>query len=192
MIMLWPALALAIVAGAYAGQGPAGLGKGELAARWLLYPYRWVAGLSATYFNSQGAAYAEVQPGLYFGRMLSAGEAARLDVEAVLDLTAEFEENQVFLDKVYRCIPILDLTPPHPQQLRLAVEFIRAHPNCYVHCALGLGRSAAVMVAFLMCQGMDVEEAMTRVSLLRPRVKLAPASLESLQDFNSPSSGTER
>ena len=188
--LMWPALSLALVAAAYYGAGPTFLRKHQgrqlLGARWLLNPYRWVLALTAGRFNQGHPAYGELEPGLYFGRRLNAEEARRLPVEAVLDLTAEYDEVEPFLERNYLNLAVLDLTAPSAEQLRQAVDFLSLHPNCYVHCSLGLGRTVAVGVAYLMLhRGMDLESALTRMAEVRPRMRLAPATLRVLAELKA-------
>ncbi len=188
--LMWPALSLALVAAAYYRAGPTFLrkfqGKQLLGSRWLLNPYRWVLAATARHFNQGHPPYGELEPGMYFGRRLSAAEASRLPVEAVLDLTAEYDEVAPFLQRTYLNLPVLDLTAPSPEQLRQAVDFLQLHPSCYVHCSLGLGRTVAVGVAYLMLhRGLDLEAALARMAEVRPRMRLAPATLRVLAELEA-------
>jgi membrane-associated phospholipid phosphatase len=173
IVFLWPALALSIVALAYAAGQPTLFRKyqGRLLAgtRWLLNPYRWAALASRVYFNKDLPAYAEIVPGLYVGRMLSEKEAREINSPAVLDLTAEYDETPELLKRTYLNVPMLDLTPPTEEQLQLTTEFIRQHPEVYIHCSLGLGRSVAVARAYLLAAGFTPAEA---EAALRPRTSL--------------------
>ena len=187
-LLLWPALALAIMAGAYLGGGPTWLrkfqGKQLLGTRLLLNPYRWGAALSAVYFNSGKTPYRELRPGLLFGRRLTETEAKEVETEAVLDLTAEYDEVPDFLRRHYLNVPILDLTSPSLEQLREAVEHIRSHPSCYVHCSLGRGRTGAVAAAYLISEGgMALDDALAEIKGLQPDLKLARGAHEVLQGF---------
>lgn len=177
ILLLWPAIALTIVALAYASGDPTLFRKhrGRLLAgtRWLLNPYRWTALATRLYFIRDQPAYAEVLPGLYIGRMLSEPEARAVNAEAVLDLTAEYDETPEFLKRTYHNIPMLDLTPPTPEQLHEAVQFIRQNPNVYIHCSLGIGRSATVAQAYLVSLGQTPREAQDLIKQARPAAILA-------------------
>ncbi|MFA5505235.1 MAG: dual specificity protein phosphatase family protein [Vulcanimicrobiota bacterium] len=187
VLLLWPALALFVVAGAYLGGGPTWLrkdqGKQLPGARMLLAPYHWSAALSALYFNSGRKPYRELRPGILLGRRLAEAEAAEIDVEAVLDLTAEYEEAPSFLTKAYLNIPILDLTSPSLEQLQAAVGHIQGHSSCYIHCSLGRGRTATVAIAYLISQGSTLAEALDEVTRLQPELRLAPGAWEVLQQY---------
>ncbi len=187
VLLLWPALSLSLVAAAYWGMGPTFLrkyqGRQLQGARWLLNPYRWVSQWTASYFNAGQPAYAEAQPGLFVGRRLNQQEALALPVEAVLDLTAEYDEVPAFLERTYLNLPVLDLTAPSLDQLRQGVEFVRAHPNCYIHCSLGLGRSVTFLVAYWISQGQSLGDALTRAQQVRPRLRLTQSHLQVLEEF---------
>ena len=187
LIILWPALAVALVAAAYGGLGPGALGKraGRLAwgRRLLLAPY--LAGAHASLrLQSRGhPPYAEVASGLFLGRHLNAREARRLTASAVLDMTAELSEAAPLRRRAYLCLPTLDLTVPNPAQLAEGARFIEAHlanGPVYVHCALGLGRSAAQVAAYLLASGRAATagEAVARVKAAQPRAKLEASQLE--------------
>ncbi len=187
VMLIWPAISLAILALAYLGGGPSLLRKHQGRqlpnTHWLLIPYRWVAQWTADYFNRGQVPYGEIQPGLFIGRKLTQHEASRMPVKAVLDLMAEYDEVPAFLQLNYCNIPILDLTAPSPGQLNQAVDFLKENPNCYVHCSLGLGRTCAVAVAYLVSQGQSLEDALLGVQAVRPRVRLAEGTLAVLRDW---------
>jgi protein-tyrosine phosphatase len=141
---------------------------------WLLFaPYFGLNALSFWLYrrSHRGPAYASVAPNLFFGRRLTTREAAEaksLGWCAVLDLAAEFAEVEP-LRRVprYRSLPLLDATAPTEDQLRGAVAWLRESMQSgpvYVHCALGHGRTATVLLAYLLTAG--------RVSTIRDGLKL--------------------
>jgi protein-tyrosine phosphatase len=70
----------------------------------------------------------------------------------LLDMTAEHPETLASLDIEYLNVPVLDLTQPSQPQLDAAVAFITKHARrggVYVHCALGVSRSVAAVVAYV-------------------------------------------
>ena len=138
---------------------------------------------AALYFNSGKTPYRELRPGLFFGRRLTETEAKEIQAEAVLDLTAEYDEVPEFLRRDYLNVPILDLTSPSVEQLRQAVEHIRSHATCYVHCSLGRGRTGAVAAAYLITEGMCLEDALAEIKRFQPDLKLARGAHEVLQGF---------
>lgn len=185
--LLWPALSLGLVSLAYAGCGPTFLRKWQGrqlgASAWLLAPYRWGAAAVHRRLTADHPAWVELAPGLYLGRRLNSAEARTMPAPAVLDLTAEFDETPELLERTYRNVAVLDLTAPSPAQLHEAVDFLVENPHCYVHCALGLGRTAMVGVAYLVRGGATLEQALARVRQICPRTRLRPAQQRVLEQF---------
>jgi hypothetical protein len=189
----WSSLCFAWLALAYAFVGPAALLKGRHGRlSWLswigLAPYHALNELSLWLcrFSSE-PAYHEIVPGLYLGRRLSPAQARTLEVVAVLDVTAELSECSTWLrpEVSYRVLATLDKTPLCPGHLTEAVDYLQQwlpKGSVYVHCALGHGRSASVVAAYLVASGQarDVEEAEAFLRERRPQVKLTPAQRESV------------
>ena len=192
---LWPAAALGLVAAAYAGLGTAiflkSSGRLSLASRLVLAPHLLGAYVSFRLYTHRQAPYSEVAPGLLLGRKLSASEARHVVAEgvvAVVDLTAEFSETASLRSLKYLNLQVLDLTVPSPSQLRVAADFMLQHRRLgkvLVHCALGYGRSAAVVAAYLLASGeaRTVAEAVTRVRHAQPRAVFSSAVLAMLEAF---------
>lgn len=148
--------------------------------------------LQAVHRWGRGNAFDRVDDGVYLGRRLMAGEAPILDVmdvQAVLDLTCEFAEPAaVRLRGAYLCIPLLDTMAPSRDDLRRGAVWIdeqRAAGPVYIHCALGQGRSATFVAAWLLLTGRaaSVEEALQRIRTARPGIGLAPAQISRLREL---------
>lgn len=192
-ILLWPAVSLGIMAAAYWGLGPAVFRKEHgglpLSTKLLLGPLLWGQRLSLWYYRRQCRAWDEVVPGVLIGRVLSEREAATLEAEAVLDLTAEFSESRSLLGRDYRNIPILDLTAPTSEQLLRALAFIRERrqrgKTVYVHCKIGYSRSATVAGAYLLADGkvVTVEQAIQSLRAARPSIVVRPEAQAALEAF---------
>jgi protein-tyrosine phosphatase len=197
-IFLWLAVALAIVAVAYFGLGPAIYRKADgripLSARLLLAPCLVGQCLSLRYYRRQCDAWNELTPSVWIGAKLSKSEAAesiRRGVTAVLDLTAEFSETPALLDLPYKNIPVLDLTELNQAQLQDAVDFITKHTSngvVYIHCKIGYSRTAAVAGAYLLASGRAaaVDEAITRLRKVRPFIIIRPEAHSALAAFKCP------
>src|SRR5262249_33502042 len=116
LLFAWPALSFVLLAVAYGGGGAAFLLQrppGRPGGRaWALYPpYSLLNALVFRLYRATapGPAFAQVVPGLYFGRRLTTAEAAALAPAAVLDLAAEFGEPQPLRKcGAYRSLPVLD------------------------------------------------------------------------------------
>ena len=188
-LLLWPALSLALVAAAYGGLGPRVFGKRDGRIPWLrrllLAPYLAGAHLSLRLQTRARPPFVQIVPGLLMGRRLSAREAARLPVRAVLDLTAELTEAAPLRRRTHLTLPVLDLTAPSAAQLEAGVRFIARHRSAgpvYVHCALGYGRAACLVAAYLMESGIanTPADALALVRAAQPRVHLNAGQLDAL------------
>jgi hypothetical protein len=134
-------------------------------------------------------AYSEILPGCYLGGRLFPWEAARLlerEVCSVLDLTCELSETRRLRElRAYFCVPLLDRSAPSPDELEIALDFLRQRAGkgpVYVHCALGHGRSAAVLAAWLAASGQagSGEEALEIIRARRPSVRLSSVQKQML------------
>ncbi len=201
--LLGPALSFALLSAAYAGAGARLLFKLSSGSRspgaWLLHwPYFLLNTVTFSLYRklSDEPAFVRVSGNLYFGRWLSAHEASSVNWEYVLDLAAEFAEVRPLRQLPgYRSLPILDATAPTEDQLRTAVDWVSRSVEAgpvYVHCALGHGRSACVVIAYLLSAGQvgTVPEGIQLLKSLRPGVGLDPAQRRRLQDFEPKSEGS--
>jgi protein-tyrosine phosphatase len=181
----WLSVSLLIVGTAYLGAGPKVLmksGRGSLSvASWfLLGPFHLLNALIFGGYRrlSREPASAEIIPGLYLGRRLWVTEARAMGADFVLDLTCEMSENRLMRDSGgYHCLPVLDNGCPSLDQLREGVAWLGArlgHGRVYVHCAAGHGRSATLVVAYLLSKGVvgNVEEGIAFLRARRPGVRL--------------------
>ena len=111
-----------------------------------------------------------------------------LQIDSVLDLTSEFNEVAALRRLPYCCIPLLDTNAPSPAQLKCGVGWIidnAQRGNVYVHCALGHGRSATFVVAYLMTtQHQTFDEALQIVQRLRRGIQLSKAQHRVLEVWN--------
>jgi atypical dual specificity phosphatase len=69
-------------------------------------------------------------------------------------------------------LPVRDFTAPTPSQIDRGIAVIDACLNhgqgVAVHCGGGLGRSGTLVACYLVHQGLDGQEAIARIRLLRP------------------------
>jgi len=195
ILLLWPAIALGIVAIAYFRAGPIVFHKteGQLpwSTRFVLAPCLLGQYLSLLYYRSQCRLWDKVTPQIWIGGKLgrrSANDAVCSGVVSVLDLSAEFSEAKPFLKINYRNIPILDLTVPNHAQLMEMSKFIGDHSRTgavYVHCKIGYSRSTAAVAAYLIMSGKveTSEEAFAMIRRVRPSVVIRPEVRSALSEF---------
>jgi hypothetical protein len=185
-----------LVAGAYLGAGPRLLLKRadgrRVAWAWLVHcPYFALTAFSyrVALALTREAAYVRVVPNVFLGRRLTAREARHAGRwEAVLDLAAELPEAGPLRAANYHSIPVLDAAAMPHEQLRYAVEWVKRYAAVgpvYVHCALGHGRSALVVAAYLIAVGSAPEPkaALKHLRALRPGVRLNRSQRKALEAF---------
>jgi protein-tyrosine phosphatase/membrane-associated phospholipid phosphatase len=181
--LLWPAGSLVLVAANYAVLGPEGFQKNadghmSLASRLLLAPY-----LAGAFVNSRSWTRRDPRPvaigdGVWLGRIPLAREAAGF--ATVVDLCAELPGAGAATAGAWMCIPMLDLVPPQPAQLRDAaasIERRRSTGPVLVCCAVGYSRSAATVATWLITShtAKTMSEAIERIRRARPRIVIGPA-----------------
>ncbi|RUV07513.1 phosphatase PAP2 family protein [Mesorhizobium sp. M1A.F.Ca.IN.020.06.1.1] len=158
LLLLWPSLALAIVAFAYAGAGAkvfqkAVDGRVSLASRILLWPYRLGARVNVWAWTRKLPPVVPVSDGVFLGRFPNAAEADGFGT--VIDLAAELERPGDAPGR-WQSFGMLDLLSPPADTLDQAVAAIepaRRHGTVLVCCALGFQRSATVIAGWLVASG---------------------------------------
>ena len=184
VFFVWPAVALGIMTLAYTTGLSRLLGKenGTLSpsAEWCLLPVLLATKLVQRQWLTRQPAWHEITPGVFFGRKVTVREAASLakggDL-AVIDLTAESNAPVAFREHAhYFNLPLLDLVPLKPEHITTALELIRQQRavgrRVFIHCQLGLQRSALIAAHWLVETGAaaDLEEAKTHICKLEPLV----------------------
>jgi hypothetical protein len=177
-LLLWPSVALALVASAYA-TGRRGFLKADprglpISSRLLFGPWLIAMAVNARLRRSQAGQPARLSSGLWVGpHPRVAGLPAQVADHPQATLVSLAPElmplSGTGLPTVL--VPTLDLVAPDLAVLALAVEAVSRgleRGPVYLHCALGLGRSAQVAVAWLQAQGLDAETARRRVRRVRP------------------------
>ncbi|HJQ57613.1 MAG TPA: phosphatase PAP2/dual specificity phosphatase family protein [Vineibacter sp.] len=183
--LLWGTVALAMVGAFYGFIGADGFqkranGQLSLAAGTLLLPYLIGAWINSRLWTRAQPAPDHVADGVWIGRVPGTREAAAQPARALLDLSAElFAPRGV---PTYRSQPALDLVPLDATALRRAAETIddlQREGAVLVCCALGYGRSAAAIAAWLVQTGRaaDTDAALARLRTVRPRIALDTAAL---------------
>jgi len=188
--LLWPGMALLMVALNYALFGAEGFqkradGSQSCAVRWLLAPYLAAAWINSRLWTRRHPQADEVCDGVYLGRLPGQGEATAF--AAVVDLCAELPITPA-PGQHYRSLPSLDLVVPQTElcaEAAATIENLRNHGPVLVCCALGYSRSACAVAAWLVqsgrCKDIDAAEALIRHA--RPGVVLYPAHRRMLEQL---------
>ncbi|MHC6227539.1 phosphatase PAP2/dual specificity phosphatase family protein [Pseudomonas sp. X10] len=190
--LLWPAVALLMVALDYALFGANGFQKGadgqlSNAAYWLLAPYLGAAWINSRLWTRGHPQANEICDGVFLGRIPARGEASAFS--AIVDLCAELPM-VVAPKQHYRSLPSLDLVAPDSalcQQAADAIEALRVEGPLLVCCALGYSRSASAIAAWLVLSGrcQDITQAETRIRQARPGIVLHPAHRRMLEQLGA-------
>ena len=93
-------------------------------------------------------------------------------------------------------LPTVDFTPPNIDDIRQAIKFIERHQKdggkVYVHCKAGRGRSATVVLCWLMYRrGFTPEEAAVWLARQRPHINRDLAERVVVRDFHETLSAGE-
>ena len=179
-LLLWPSVALGTVGIFYAYIGPEGFGKKagkhNIFLTLLLAPYLFIARLLPLIRNRNHPPANEVCDGIWVGRLPLWHEMKEAPFTGLLDLTAELRISPGPWQ--YRSLPWLDIITPTPEKLEQAVgainELGEKGKPVLVACALGRGRSACVVAAWLIYtkRAKTVAEAVERLNQSRSLVHL--------------------
>ena len=178
LFLLWPAAAYLLLAVVYARFGATALqkqasGQHAFAASLLLWPCRLGAYLNMRIWLRKQELSAEVMPGkVHIGSIRALGA-----FQAALDVCAELPAKS--WPENYVSLPMLDMVPPSAVELAQAADHLqnlidRKNGPVLVCCALGYGRSAAVVLTWLLRHGgfVDLQEAVALLKQVRPKMVL--------------------
>ena len=188
--LLWPAGALAVVAGIYFRGGPRLFQKANgampLSMMTLLAPYLAAAWLNSRLWTWKGTQADEITEGIWLGRLPGKSERNERAIASIVDLTAELPVDTTGI--VYRGVPMLDLVAPAVEELDAAVtaidELSSKRPTL-ICCALGYSRSAAALAAWLTASGRSpsISESIALVRTRRPRIALGSTERARLHEW---------
>ncbi|MBK5142847.1 phosphatase PAP2/dual specificity phosphatase family protein [Budviciaceae bacterium BWR-B9] len=185
-VLIWPAIALLMVALGYSGLGSAifqknSAGSMSPSARLLLAPYQIGAWCSFRYFSAKYDRNNQITEGILLGSY----PRHTVSVSAVLDMTSEWQRSTRIPAVAYIACPQLDLLAPSEEELQHSVQALNelcSHGQVLVHCALGLSRSAIVVAAWLLQQQRvnTIAEAEAMIRRARPKIIFRESHLNTL------------
>lgn len=184
--MLWISVSLSIVAFAYLTDNAAVFqkqadGKLSAAATVLLLPYLAGVRLNMAYWLRGKAKTARVRDDVLIGSVSAISD----DLPAVLDVCAEYPRPRY--RGAYRVLPLLDMVAPSENDLMQAASLLEAlrrqHGKVLTCCALGYGRSAAVVLTWLLVYGgcRDLAQATAELKQTRPQMVLSPETARAVE-----------
>lgn len=188
-VLLWPAISCFLVSAAYAKLGVSVFqkqrhGRLSFAATLLLLPYLLGVRLNIAYWLRGKAKIHRITPTLYVGSILQARSFS-----AVVDVCAEYPINAYPLSfsGYYQRVSLLDMVAPDEQALKIAATAINealqlGHQSVYVCCALGYGRSVAVVLTWLLRYGgiQHIEDAIAIIRQAHPNMVLSNATQQAV------------
>ena len=177
--MLWVSVSLSVVAFAYLTGNAAVFqkqadGRLSAAATILLLPYLVGVRLNMAYWLRGKAKTARVRDDVLIGSVSGISD----DLTAVLDVCAEYPRPRY--RGAYRVLPLLDMVAPSENDLVQAASLLEAlrrqHGKVLTCCALGYGRSAAVVFTWLLVYGgcRELAQATAELKQARPQTVLPP------------------
>lgn len=107
------------------------------------------------------------------------------DLPAVLDVCTEYPRPRY--RGAYRVLPLLDMVAPSENDLMQAASLLetlrRQHGKVLTCCALGYGRSAAVVLTWLLVYGgcRDLAQATAELKQTRPQMVLPPETAKAVE-----------
>ncbi|MEL6180616.1 MAG: dual specificity protein phosphatase family protein, partial [Myxococcota bacterium] len=127
----------------------------------------------------------KVAPRLWLGRRPKP-EHLPTSIDLVVDLTAEFSVTARQPGIAYITYPTLDATAPSKDAIQAILDRLTQEQACaYIHCASGHGRSATVVVAWMLHTGQfsTVDHAIASLQHERPGVRLNAAQRRRAAQF---------
>ena len=184
--MLWVSVSLSVVAFAYLTGNAAVFqkqadGRLSAAATILLMPYLAGVRLNMAYWLSGKVKTARVRDDVLIGSVSGISD----DLPAVLDVCAEYPRPRY--RGAYRVLPLLDMVAPSENDLVQAALLLEAlrrqHGKVLTCCALGYGRSAAVVLTWLLVYGgcRDLAQATAELKQARPQMVLPPETAKAIE-----------
>lgn len=143
---------------------------------------RLATGLPPIYFS-------RITPQLYVGGQYSTRgleSLRRQGFTSLVNLREEFDDAEAGISLGrYLYLPTIDDDAPTLEDLREGVQFLRDEiqrgGKVYVHCMLGVGRSVTLIAAYLVAEGMTVDDAWRLIRRRRPFIQPTEVQMAQLE-----------
>lgn len=154
--------------------------------------FRWLYAVGVPLITGRmSLRYSRVTDQVYLGAQVRKGGLLRLESEGIaasVNLREEFDDQVHGLSLAsHLYVPIEDNTAPSLDNLDEGVRFIQEvverGEKVYIHCGSGVGRAPTMTAAYLIDQGMSVEDAVARVTAVRPFIRILPDQMQQLHNF---------
>jgi hypothetical protein len=154
LILIWIGASLLFIALGYFGLGAVVFQKKEngsftFAANILFFPYRWMSRLIRNLFFKSYQTPQKITDKLYLGAFWM---TKLYEYDAIFDVCAEYKKSGNTTQN-YVSYPLIDLATPTLEELDLGVkkldELIQNNNAIFIHCALGMSRSATIVFGWL-------------------------------------------
>jgi protein-tyrosine phosphatase len=155
LIFIWIGVSLLFIGLGYFGLGSVIFQKKEngsftFAANILFFPYRWMSRLVRNVFFKSYQTPQKITNKLYLGAFWM---TKLHNYHAVFDVCSEYKKSSNNTQN-YISYPLIDLATPTIDELHLGVkkldELIQNNNTVFIHCALGMSRSATLVFAWLL------------------------------------------
>jgi protein tyrosine phosphatase (PTP) superfamily phosphohydrolase (DUF442 family) len=145
-------------------------------------------------------AVSQITPQIHVGgqyRRRGWPRLAARGITAVVNMRVEFDDRAAGIAPPrYLHLPTVDDYAPSIEQLHTGVAFIADEiargGAVYVHCKSGVGRAATMAVAFLVAEGLSLEQAGARIRQVRPFIRPTSVQIEQLERFSVQHTSTTR
>lgn len=140
----------------------------------------------------EGLNYNHIVDGIYIGNNQCCQmhfDTALKNKEGILaDISLEEKRlDAPFGVEFYLWMPVIDHTPPSPNQVALGAsvleQLVSMGKKVFVHCKNGHGRASVLVAAYLILKGYTPQDAVALIKKIRPATHLWDAQLKALDEF---------
>lgn len=146
-------------------------GRANLSQWFVFTPYFIGSYLSWLYYKRKIPLYSKLNDSIYFGRQPSSLEyesLKKLGITKIINLATELQIQKVSIEE--KRFSFLDITIQDPKKMIEVLNEINVSKNekIYIHCKLGMSRSILVIYAYLLNEGLKVQDIKHLLKSIRP------------------------